>query len=145
MYIVPFNNTILYVEPMYQLVLNNETQIPVLKKVIVASGNRVAIGDDLNKAISNLLSQESLEIDVQNTDTQDGLINEIIKANNNLQESSNNNDWELIGRDLARLQELIEKLEKLKEDEAKDEEKIGTDIENVIETNTINDNIIVEE
>ena len=145
MYIVPFNNTILYVEPIYQLVLNNETQIPVLKKVIVASGNRVAIGDDLNKAISNLLSQESLEIDVQNTDTQDGLINEIIKANNNLQESSNNNDWELIGRDLARLQELIEKLEKLKEDEAKDEEKIGTDIENVIETNTINDNIIVEE
>ena len=145
MYIIPFNNTILYIEPVYQLVLNNETQIPVLKKVIVASGNRVAIGDDLNKAISNLLSQESLEIDVQNTDTQEGLINEIIKANNNLQESSNNNDWELIGRDLARLQELIENLEKLKEDEAKKEQTIDSETENIIDNNTIDNNVVVEE
>lgn len=145
MYIIPFNNTILYIEPVYQLLLNNEAQIPVLKKVIVASGNRVAIGDDLNKAINNLLSQESLEIDVQNTDTQEGLINEIIKANNNLQESSNNNDWELIGRDLARLQELIENLEKLKEDEAKKEQPIDGEIENIIDNNTIDNNVIVEE
>ena len=145
MYIIPFNNTILYIEPVYQLLLNNEAQIPVLKKVIVASGNRVAIGDDLNKAINNLLSQESLEIDVQNTDTQEGLINEIIKANNNLQESSNNNDWELIGRDLARLQELIENLEKLKEDEAKKEQIVDGENENIIDNNTIDNNIIVEE
>ena len=145
MYIIPFNNTILYIEPVYQLLLNNEAQIPVLKKVIVASGNRVAIGDDLNKAINNLLSQESLEIDVQNTDTQEGLINEIIKANNNLQESSNNNDWELIGRDLARLQELIENLEKLKEDEAKKEQPIDGETENIIDNNTIDNNVIVEE
>ena len=145
MYIIPFNNTILYIEPVYQLLLNNEAQIPVLKKVIVASGNRVAIGDDLNKAINNLLSQESLEIDVQNTDTQEGLINEIIKANNNLQESSNNNDWELIGRDLARLQELIENLEKLKEDEAKKEQIVDGETENIIDNNTIDNNIIVEE
>lgn len=145
MYIIPFNNTILYIEPVYQLLLNNEAQIPVLKKVIVASGNRVAIGDDLNKAINNLLSQESLEIDVQNTDTQEGLINEIIKANNNLQESSNNNDWELIGRDLARLQELIENLEKLKEDEAKKEQTIDGGAENIIDNNTIDNNVIVEE
>ena len=144
MYIIPFNNTILYIEPVYQLLLNNEAQIPVLKKVIVASGNRVAIGDDLNKAINNLLSQESLEIDVQNTDTQEGLINEIIKANNNLQESSNNNDWELIGRDLARLQELIENLEKLKEDEAKKEQTIDGGAENIIDNNTIDNNVIVE-
>lgn len=145
MYIIPFNNTILYIEPVYQLLLNNEAQIPVLKKVIVASGNRVAIGDDLNKAINNLLSQESLEIDVQNTDTQEGLINEIIKANNNLQESSNNNDWELIGRDLARLQELIENLEKLKEDEAKKEQTIDSETENIIDNNTIDNNVVVEE
>lgn len=145
MYIIPFNNTILYIEPVYQLLLNNEAQIPVLKKVIVASGNRVAIGDDLNKAINNLLSQESLEIDVQNTDTQEGLINEIIKANNNLQESSNNNDWELIGRDLARLQELIENLEKLKEDEAKKEQTLDGGAENIIDNNTIDNNVIVEE
>ena len=34
--IVPINNTLLYVEPVYQVRLN-ESEIPVLKKVIVAS------------------------------------------------------------------------------------------------------------
>ena len=40
--VVPIDNTLLYVEPVYQVVLN-ESQVPILKKVIVASGNKVAI------------------------------------------------------------------------------------------------------
>ena len=40
--VVPIGNTLLYVEPVYQVALN-ETQVPLLKKVIVASGNKVAI------------------------------------------------------------------------------------------------------
>ena len=34
-----------------------------------------------------------------------------IKANKNLSESTNNNDWEMMGKDLKSLQELIQKLE----------------------------------
>ncbi len=48
MIVVPINNTLLYVEPIYQTMLN-EIRIPVLKKVIVASGKKVAIGDNLQK------------------------------------------------------------------------------------------------
>ena len=40
--VIPINNTLLYVEPIYQVMLN-ESQVPILKKVIVASGNKVAI------------------------------------------------------------------------------------------------------
>ena len=79
MIIVPIENTLLYVEPIYQTMLN-ESDIPMLKKVIVASGNKVAIGDNLSKALNNLLSQYAVAIDVENTDDIDGLIDAIIKA-----------------------------------------------------------------
>ena len=74
-----------------------------LKKVIVASGNKVAIGNNLNEALKNLLSQYAVDIEVENTDDINGLIDAIIKANNNLTESNKNNDWEMMGSDIKKL------------------------------------------
>ena len=130
MIIVPIENTLLYVEPVYQTMLN-ESDIPMLKKVIVASGNKVAIGDTLNKALANLLSQFAVDINVENTDDISGLIDAIIKANNNLTESNKSNNWEQMGSDVKKLQELITSLQKLKEEEAKksaenNENKVNT-------------------
>lgn len=115
---VPINNTILYVEPIYQTMLN-ESEVPVLKKVVVASGNKVAIGDNLTKALENLLSKYAVDIEVENTDDVEGLIEAIIKANKNLTKSNENNDWEMMGKDIKKVQELIDSLEKVKEKEDK--------------------------
>lgn len=115
---VPINNTILYVEPIYQTMLN-ESEVPVLKKVVVASGNKVAIGDNLTKALENLLSKYAVDIEVENTDDVKGLIEAIIKANKNLTQSNENNDWEMMGKDIKKVQELIDSLEKVKEKEDK--------------------------
>ena len=116
MIIIPIENTLLYVEPIYQTMLN-ESDVPILKKVVVASGNKVAIGDSLEKAIENLLSKYAIDIEIENTDDIEGLIEAIIKANDNLTESNKNNDWELIGTDIKKLQELIDSLKELKEEE----------------------------
>ena len=83
MIIVPMDNTLLYVEPIYQTMLN-ESEVPVLKKVIVASGNKVAIGNSLSNALENLLSKYAVDIEVENTEDVEGLIEAIIKANENL-------------------------------------------------------------
>ncbi len=116
MVIVPINNTLLYVVPIYQTSLNEINSVPVLKKIIVASGNKIAIGDNLDDAIVNLLSpNQSVSVEVEDTDTIDGLIDSIIKANKNLEESNNSNDWAQIGRDIEALQSLIKQLETLKE------------------------------
>lgn len=115
---VPINNTILYVEPIYQTMLN-ESEVPILKKVVVASGNKVAIGDNLTKALENLLSKYAVDIEVENTDDVEGLIEAIIKANKNLTQSNENNDWEMMGKDIKKVQELIDSLEKVKEKEDK--------------------------
>ncbi len=119
---VPINNTLLYVEPVYQTMLN-ESEVPLLKKVIVASGNKVAIGDDLQKALTNLQSKYAVDIEVENTDDVEGLIDAIIKANKNLDESNQNNDWEMMGKDVKKLQDLITSLEKVKQKEDKKTEQ----------------------
>ena len=119
---VPINNTLLYVEPVYQTLLN-ESEVPLLKKVIVASGNKVAIGDDLQKALTNLQSKYAVDIEVENTDDVEGLIEAIIQANKNLDESNQNNDWEMMGKDVKKLQDLITSLEKVKQKEDKKAEQ----------------------
>ncbi len=124
MIIVPIDNTLLYVEPIYQTMLN-ESDVPVLKKVIVASGNKVAMGDNLNKALENLLSTYAVDIEVENTDDIEGLMEAIIKANKNLTQSNANNDWEMMGKDVKRLQDLLTSLETVKEEEDKKKEELN--------------------
>lgn len=129
MIIVPVENTLLYIEPIYQTLVN-ESNLPALKKVIVASGNKVAIGDNLQEAVENLISRYATKIELDNTEDINGLIDTIIKANDNLSDSLNSNNWELMGTDIQKLQDLIESLKKQVEEEKKD-----------TENNTINDNV----
>ena len=122
LFVVPIENKLLYVETIYQ-VLINENQVPILKKVIVSAGNKLAIGDDLKTAIKKLISQEAVDIEIEEEDIE-YLINEIIEANKNLKESNESNDWTMIGNDIKKLQELINKLEEAKLKEEKDEEEL---------------------
>lgn len=116
MKIIPIDNTVLYVETVYQTMTNEPNTPTTLEKVIVASGTKVAIGDTLQEAINNLLSQSAVNIEVTNTEDIEGMIEAIINANKNLTESNNRNDWEMMGTDLKELQGLIESLEKMMED-----------------------------
>lgn len=136
MVIVPLNSTLLYVEPIYTQYINEQDALPTLKKVVVASGNKVAIGDNLKQALANLVSQYAVNIEVENTDTIEDLINTIIRANNNLTASNTSNDWEMMGKDVKKLQELIQKLEKLVEEENKQKNEL---------VNNINTNLVDEE
>ena len=135
MIVVPIDNTLLYVEPIYQTMLN-ESEVPILKKVIVASGNKVAIGDNLSNALENLLSKYAVDIEVENTDDLDGVIEALVKANKNLTDSNKNNDWEMVGKDVKKLQELVDTLEKVKAEEDKKKEELEKKTSNT--TNTAN-------
>ena len=118
--IVPINNSLLYVLPVYQQQLNETNSIPLLKKVIVASGNKVTIADNLEESLEKLVSQSATDIKVDNTDTKNDLINTIIEANKNLKESTKANNYEMIGKDITKLQELIDQLTEMQKEESKD-------------------------
>jgi len=137
MVVVPINNTLLYIESIYQTMLNEESKIPVLKKIVVASGNKVAMGEDLKSALENLLSKEASNIEVESTDDVDGLIDAIIKANKNLSESTSNNDWELMGSDIKKLQSLIDLLEVEKDKEDREKEEETEDLQEITDENII--------
>lgn len=133
MIIVPVNNTLIYVEPIYQTLVN-ESNTPTLKKVIVASGNKVAIGNNLQEAVESLISKSATKIDLNSTDDIDDLIDSIIKANDNLSDSLESNNWELMGTDIQKLQDLIKTLKKKNAEEKKNESDNNTTVneENII-------------
>lgn len=138
--IIPLQNTLLYVEPIYQIsTAETEEALPILKKVVVASGSKVAIGNNLKEALAKLVSQYAVEIEVENTDSVEDLVQAIIKANNNLTTSNESNDWEMIGKDVKKLQELVNKLETAVEKEEKQKNEIQNNIINLDSnvTNTV--------
>lgn len=135
--VVPLDASLLYIEPIYTQYINEDDALPTLKKVIVASGNKVAIGDTLSQALSNLVSQNAVNIEVESTDTIEETINTIIKANKNLTDSNSSNDWEMMGKDIQKLQELINKLEELVDEENKTKNEIKQSTTNEIDSNII--------
>lgn len=140
--IVPIDNNLLYVEPIYQQYVNETDSLPILKKVVVASGNKVAIGNTFTEALNNLVSQYAVNIEVENTDSIEELAELIIKANNNLKASTQSNDWEQIGKDTKKLQSLVDRLEEVKKelDKKKEESKASlTTNEEFVENETENE------
>lgn len=120
--VVPINNKLIYAESIYQEYINESDSLPKLRKVVIASGNKMAIGDDLKSALSNLLSQ-AFNIEVEDPENEQALLQSIIKANKNLKESTSNQDYEMMGKDIKQLQSLIDKLEQLQSNDLKDKDK----------------------
>ena len=120
--VVPINNKLIYVESIYQEYINESDSLPKLRKVVIASGNKMAIGDDLKSALSNLLSQ-AFNIEVEDPENEQALLQSIIKANKNLKESTSKQDYEMMGKDIKQLQNLIDKLEQLQSNDSKDKDK----------------------
>lgn len=137
MVIVPLDNTLLYVEPIYQQYINEDDLVPTLKKVIVASGNKLAIGDNITEALQNLVSQYAVDIEVENTDSIEDLVEAIIKANGNLKDSTENMNFEMIGKDIQSLQELIDQLEVVYEEQQEENNTLSNEV--------IDANVIVNE
>lgn len=144
--LVPIKNKMIYVEAIYQEYLNENNSLPKLKKVIVASGNKIAIGNDLEHSLNNLISQ-GYDIELENYENKDDLIKSIIRTNKNLKESTASSDYERIGKDIDKLQSLIDRLEelelKVKEEADKQKDKIKepypkVDLENQTNKNLTN-------
>ncbi|MGP1608432.1 MAG: UPF0182 family protein [Clostridium sp.] len=108
--VIPFENTLLYVESIYQVFVNEEP-IPVLKKVIVSSEGKVGMGDNLLSALRNMLIDSAINIDLIDPQNNEMLLNNIIERNKELKKSLSSNDFEQVGKDLNRITKLIDQLE----------------------------------
>lgn len=141
MIIVPLDNTLLYVETVYQQYINEDDSVPTLRKVIVASGNKLAIGDNITEALENLVSQNAVNIEVENTDSIEDLVKAIIKANDNLKDSTSNMNFEMIGKDIQSLQDLIDQLQIVYEEEQAENNTVSNEIVNDV----VDENVVVND
>lgn len=158
MMVIPIGDTLLYVEPVFQVNLNEqEGAIPILKKVIVASGNTVAIGNNLEEALINLFSDYAVDFEFIDMEDIEDLVDAIIRANKNLSESMEAKNLEMIGKDLSRLENLINQLEIVRNKELEEEEKLLKEsqtniaqdlldkVENILEDSNQNENLLYNE
>ena len=110
MTIVPVNNILIYVEPIY-LAAINESQIPSIKKVVVSNGVDLAMATTFEEALAKLINEDTIQITVENTDTVKDIVDNLITTNRNLKQAANEANWEQYGKYMQKIDDLIKQLE----------------------------------
>ncbi len=127
--VIPLNDSFLYVEPIYLESDNN--QLPELKRVIVASGERVVMRETLNEALTALLEGDGGTIVVDDIDIDtgsstesdssvpvpaiiDGTTAELVEQANTqfeaAQAAQQAGDWAEYGRQIEALEQTLKQL-----------------------------------
>lgn len=115
MMVVPIENSLLYVEPLY-IKSNNESSLPELKQVIVAYGDQIVMRATLEEAIYALFNMQtpvsSTQTNIITNYTEEQVIERVIAAFHDVKTASSQSDWENFGHSLKTLEETIGDLEK---------------------------------
>jgi len=121
--VIPFKNSIFYVEPVY-ITSQNDASLPEVKRIIVAYKDEVVMAPTLEEALAQVIkNSDGVNADVvadetenqvtSNEPTQEDVsdiaaeIQRVIDAYDAFSQSSKNNDWEKMGADLKRLDDAI--------------------------------------
>lgn len=113
--LIPIDNSMIYIEPVYQRYINKNNQA-VLKKVIVANGSKVGIGNNINSAITNLFSDLAINIDIHDPLDREIIIEAIIRTNSSLEKAINSKNLQDTGKYTQELSSLIQQLKVLNEE-----------------------------
>lgn len=123
MLIIPIEDSILYVEPIY-LRASNASALPELKKVIVFYRNNVVMEDSLEKALARIFPLPKEEEPAkpkpgavtqppEEADTLNELATLANRTFNEAQEAQKQGNWALYGEKLKELQGILERLNNL--------------------------------
>lgn len=103
------DSSILYIEPVY--LQATQGKIPQLKKVICATLDRLTWGDSVKDAISELLKYEK---GFEKETNLDELIKSLKDAFENYKKYSGEGNFDLAGKELKKIDEIIKMIESLK-------------------------------
>ena len=116
MIVVPINNSILYVEPIY-IASSNQSTLPELKQVVVAYNEKIVMKSSLGEALYALFGEsvpddEDNEIIFDEGLSYESVAQKVIDEFRRVKESSQNNDWSMFGNSMSELEKRINELEK---------------------------------
>jgi len=123
MIIVPIENSLIYVEPIY-LVSDNENSLPEMKRVIVSYKDKIVMEESLEKAFNKLFNIEEKEekeeepdqlpnVPEENEETKE--IKQLIKRANELfnkaKMASQSGNWAEYGKYINELEKVLKELD----------------------------------
>lgn len=125
--ILPMNDSLLYVEPIYIQAEDEKTAIPELRRVVIGYGNEVVWGKSLNEALVKMfggnMGVRTTSADVPSEDTtdasalptRDSSLQTLIEQANvhftNAQNARRSGNWAEYGRHLERLEQTLKQLQ----------------------------------
>jgi uncharacterized protein len=113
--IVPINNSLLYVEPMY-LTSQGNNSIPEMKRVIVSYGEKIILAENIDNALKQLFDitdTKKPDITVPSTDTTtEAWAIEAKDLFDKALEAQKSGDWAKYGEYIDKLGEILSKLTK---------------------------------
>jgi len=115
--VIPVHDTILYIEPVY-LNSNNQAALPVMQRVIVALGDRIAMDVNVENALSRVLdagkNYSPMIFDEEDTTfddlADDEVLNNIIDSYYELEKNASEGSWSAFGETMEKMKENIENL-----------------------------------
>ncbi|MBE7021701.1 MAG: UPF0182 family protein [Ruminococcaceae bacterium] len=127
--VVPFRNSLIYVEPIY-ITSKNEASLPELKRIVVGFGDSIAMEASLEDALRSVFAKNAgapatgleempLETEPPVTETEisdlTGVISGVLNSYDAFKSSAAGNDWKAMGEQLDRLDQDIERLRREQE------------------------------
>jgi len=120
MFVIPIENSILYVEPVYLEATNSS--IPEVKRVIVAYGEKIAYKPTLAEALDELFGEGSGNKYTNDADkanaangsktlTQSEIIQKVQKAYDSAIAAQEDGDWAKYGEDMDQMEKYLNKLQ----------------------------------
>ncbi|MCX7777189.1 MAG: UPF0182 family protein [Armatimonadota bacterium] len=119
--VIPISFSLLYVEPLF--LQSEQTQLPQLKKVLVASEDKVAMADTIYEAIGRVVDVDSkslvgsLDSNVSKTEVpshdslSSRLSEQISERMKKFEDAQRKGDWKAMEREWKALKELVEELQ----------------------------------
>lgn len=115
---IPIEKSLLYIQPMY--LLAEQSQIPQLKRVVVATSNNVVMEPTLGDALVRVFGAGASVVTAPTTPTSgapaSASVNDLIKRANDhyarAQDALKTSDWATYGKEMQSLQQTLEQLMK---------------------------------
>ena len=117
MIVVPLENSILYVEPIY-IASSNKSTLPELKQVVAAYGDKIVMKSTLEDALYALFGESApLDTNVieegeafETLPTYPDAVDKVISEFEKVKKATANNDWSAFGESMKALEQSVEEL-----------------------------------
>jgi hypothetical protein len=110
--VIPINNSLLYVEPIY-ITAANESSLPEVKRIVVAYGDQIVMEPTLERALNVLFGGAQPVVPSKGESVTD-IIERALKTFQDVKAYTRENDWENFGKAFKQLDDIMDILQERK-------------------------------